>query len=221
MNRLRTLPVVVLMCAAAALAGCSDDSPKKPASTPSPTSSSSSSPSDSSSNTTTAASPTDPPSQSEGPSFPRDRTEAASLHLAYLESSSAKSSDEKAVVDAWMSFWQGAADTYYLYKPTDQFLGVARGTAKSDILAYMGDLKSKNRRVVGWAKDNVTGVTINGDSATVKDCTENFTYTVDREIEPLTRPTPFYEVTGTLKKEDGRWTVTDQKSKSLNRSCLS
>jgi hypothetical protein len=143
------------------------------------------------------------------------------MHLAYLQSSSAQSPDEKAVVDAWMSFWQGAADTYYLYKPSDQFLAVARGSAKSDILDYMGKLKSHHQRVVGWAKDNVKKVSVDGDDATVRDCTQNFTYTVDREIEPLTRPTLYYDVTGKLKKEDGRWTVTAQRSKSLNRSCLS
>jgi hypothetical protein len=223
MNRLRTLPVVLLMCAAA-LAGCTDDNPKKAASTPSPTESSTSggaSSTQSPSDLPASATPTAPPTESEGPSFPRDRTEAASLHLAYLESSVAKSAQEKAVVNAWMSFWQGAADTYYLYKPTDQFLAVARGKAKNDILDYTSDLKSQHHRVVGWSKDNVTDVTVDGNTATVEDCTENYTYTVDREIEPLTRPTPYYEVTGTFKKEGGSWTVTDQKSKERNKSCLS
>ncbi len=143
------------------------------------------------------------------------------MHLAYLESSVADSQQEKDVVSAWMSFWQGAADTYYLYKATDQFLGVARGKAKRDILDYMADLKAKQHRVVGWSKDNVTDVTIDGNTATVQDCTENYTYTVDREIEPLTRPIPYYEVTGTFKKEKGRWTVVEQKSKERNKSCLS
>jgi hypothetical protein len=143
------------------------------------------------------------------------------MHLAYLQSSSAQSPDQKAVVNAWMSFWQGAADTYYLYKPTDQFLAVARDGAKSAIVDYMKQLRSKHQRVVGWAKDNVTKVSIDGDDATVRDCTQNFTYTVDREIEPLTRPTLWYDVTGKLKMEDGRWTVVGQTSKSRNRSCLS
>jgi hypothetical protein len=228
MHRLRILAVVVLMCVAA-LAGCTDDSPKKASSSSSSTPSKSASKSSSASPSVTptpsalteTASPTDPPTESQGPSFPHDRTEAASLHLAYLESSVAKSADEKAIVAAWMSFWQGAADTFYLYKPTDQFLAVARGKAKSDILDYANDLKSKQRRVVGWSKDNVNKITIKGNTATVRDCTENYTYTVDQEIEPLTRPTPWYDVTGTLKKEAGGWRVTAQKSKDKLKSCLS
>jgi hypothetical protein len=222
MHRLRTLPVVVLLCATA-LAGCTDESPKKAASTPSSTSSGSASSSATPSDSTASVTPTSPPpSASEAPQkFPRDRIEAANMHLAYLDTSVAKSRQEKAVVDAWMAFWQGAADTYYLYKPTDQFLSVARGQAKTDILDYMNDLKAQKHRVVGWSKDNVTKVTIDDDTATVEDCTENFTYTVDSEIEPLTRPDPYYLVTGTFKKDDGRWTVVAQTSKSLNKSCLS
>lgn len=229
MHRLRILAVVVLMCVAA-LAGCTDDNPKKAASTPSstPSSTPTTSPSSSSppafptpSALTATASPTNPPSESQGPSFPRDRTEAANLHLSYLQSSVADSPDEEAVVAAWMSFWQGAADTFYLWKPTKQFLAVARGPAKRDILDYAGELKSKHNRVAGWSKDNVRKITIDGNTATVRDCTENYTYTVDQEIEPLTRPTPWYDVTGTLKKEDGGWRVTAQKSKDKSKSCLS
>jgi hypothetical protein len=225
MHRLRILAVVVLMCVGA-LAGCTDDNPKKsdstPSSTPSTSKSSSATPSSPTPSALTAtASPTTPPPGSQGPSFPHDRTEAASLHLAYLQSSVAQTPDEKAAVAAWMSFWQGAADTFYLYKPTDQFLAVARGKAKSDILDYMAQLKSKHHRVVGWSKDNVGKVTVDGNTATIRDCTENYTYTVDQEIEPLTRPTPWYDVTGTLKKEAGGWRVTDQKSKDRLKSCLS
>jgi hypothetical protein len=142
------------------------------------------------------------------------------MHLAYLESSVAKTSDEKAAVAAWMSFWQGAADTYYVYKPTDQFLAVARGKARAEVLDYTAKLKAKHYRVAGWAKDNVTKVSISGDNATIRDCTENYTYTVDQEIEHVTRVTPFYDVTGKLKKEDGRWTVVAQTSKDKLKSCL-
>jgi hypothetical protein len=223
MPRLRALPVALVTCALA-LTGCSNGGDTKKAdSTPSPSASSTSSspsPTESSSGSTTSPFPSNPPTSRKGPDFPHDRVEAASMHKAVLASSAAQSPDEKAAVAAWMDYWQGAADTYYFYKPTGKFLGVARGTAKSSVLKYMSDLKSQDQRVVGWAKDNVTKVKVSGSTATVNDCTENFTYTVDREIEPLTRPTPYYQVTGTLTKEGGRWTVTHQDSKSLTKSCL-
>ena len=222
MHRFRTLPVVLLLCAVA-LVGCSDDSPKKPATRPRPrrASSSSASPSESPDRPDHLAPPTPASTASKGPEFPTDRIEAASMHKAVLDSSVAQSPAEKAAVAAWMDYWQGAADTYYFYKASDGFNRVARGSAKQDVLGYMNDLMKKHQRVVGWAKDNVTKIDVSGDTATVRDCTKNFTYTVDEEAEPLTRPPPYYAVTGTLKKENGQWTVTNQVSKELKKSCLS
>ncbi len=220
MQRFRTLPVVLLL-SAVALAGCSNDSPKPAGQTSSPTASSSSaSPSASPTDQTTSQAPSPASTASKGPTFPTDRIEAASMHKAVLDSSVAQSPDEKAAVTAWMDYWQGAADTYYFYKATDGFNRVARGSAKSDVLGYMNDLMKKHQRVVGWAKDNVTKIDVSGDTATIRDCTKNFTYTVDDEAEPLTRPPPWYGVTGTLKKENGQWTVTTQASKELKKSCL-
>ncbi len=221
MHRFRTLPVVLLLCGVV-LVGCSDDSTKKGDQTSSSSASSSSaSPSESPTDQTTSPSPTPASTASKGPEFPTDRIEAASMHKSVLDSSVAQSPAEKAAVAAWMDYWQGAADTYYFYKASDGFNRVARGSAKQDVLGYMNDLMKKHQRVVGWAKDNVTKIDVSGDTATVNDCTKNFTYTVDEEAEPLTRPPPWYAVTGTLKKENGQWTVTNQVSKQLKKSCLS
>ena len=152
--------------------------------------------------------------------LPTTRIEAANLHYAYLGRNAASSASEQAVVDAWMSYWQGAADTYYLYRPTALFTSVARSSARSDVLDYLDKLKKKNERVVGWSIDNVTSVSIDADTATVRDCTENFTFSVDRESEPVSRVTPYYDVTGTLKRVDGGWTVVTQKSLDQQKSCL-
>ena len=75
--------------------------------------------------------------------------------------------------------------------------------------------------MVGWARDNVTSVKVTGDTAKIRDCTENYTFTVDHEAEPLTHPPPWYDARGTLKKVDGRWMVTTQNSRELKKSCLS
>jgi hypothetical protein len=223
--------VALLLCLTA-LAGCSDDAAKKSQESPSSDASSSAtgSPSDSASSTpsespTASTGSTDSTgssaSPSDTPSLPNDRIQAANLHIAILDQNAASTDEEKAVVRAWMAYWQGAADSYYLYHPTDGFTKVARGSARSSVISYLDKVKAKRQRVVGWARDNVTKVDVNGDTATVRDCTKNFTFTVDDEAEPLTRPTPYYDVTGTLRKEQGRWTVTKQHSRALNHSCLS
>ena len=123
-------------------------------------------------------------------------------------------------MDAWMSYWQGVADTFYSYKVTPEFEQVARGQARRSILTYLGQLKAKKQRAVGWARDNVTSVSVDGDTATVRDCTQNFTFSVDVEGEPATNPIAYYDVTGTLQKSQGQWTVVRQQSRNLSSSCL-
>jgi len=124
------------------------------------------------------------------------------------------------VVDAWMSYWQAAADSYYRARPVPRFAEVARGSARSAVLVYLRQKKAQGQRVVGWARDNVTSVHISGDRARLRDCTQNFTFSVDEEGTPITLPTPFYDVTGELEKHGGRWVVTVATSRNLRLSCL-
>lgn len=234
MRRRTALPVVALL-ALGSLSACSGSSSTDSAATPSPTptattsattsaTASASSPSPSASTPSSAGDGSGSPAAYQPrptPSnLPTVRIEAASLHSAYLGTNAASGTDEQAAVTAWMAFWQGAADTYYLYKPTAQFTAVAGGTARSEVLRNLAKVKSQNERIVGWAQDNVTSVKISGDTATIRDCTRNFTFSVDKESEPITRVVPFYDVTGTLKKTNGQWTVQSQSSRNLDTSCL-
>jgi hypothetical protein len=153
--------------------------------------------------------------------LPRVRIEAANLHYAYLGRNAAQTAEEKAVVQAWMSYWQGAADTYYLQRPTELFDSVARGPARRTVVDYVDALRSDNERIMGWSVENISSVEVEGTSATVRDCTQSFTFRVDRESEPITRVTPFYNTTGTLRKAAGKWTVVSFKDDGGSRhSCL-
>jgi len=120
-----------------------------------------------------------------------------------------------------MDYWKAATDALYFVRPSAQLREVARDQALTSVLSYIEKLKAKNRRVVGWAKDNVTSVEVKGDEADVHDCTKNFTFSVDEEGEPVTRPTPFYDVTGTLVKDGTRWVVTRAHTEELTSSCMS
>jgi len=235
-----TLPVVLVLTIGS-LAGCggvgspapksssASSSSSSPASSPAsspPSSSAPASPSGASTGSSPATSPATSSaagaatSSSGAFAFPRDRTEATSLHKAVLVRNAARTTEEQAVVDAWMAFWQGAADTYYFYRPSKQFAAVASGPARTAVLRYMRGNKAKNQRVVGWARDNVLAVKVSGDSATIHDCTENYTFTVDEEGEPLTVPPPFYDTTGSLQRVDGRWRVVQQDSRQAGATCL-
>jgi hypothetical protein len=218
MRAARTLPVVLVLVAG--LAGCGDGTDPGGTSAGEPTASTTTSPSSSASPTPTESSgPAGDPGPT-APAMPRSRVQATSMHVAVLDSSTARTAAERAVVRAWMAYWQEAADTQYLQRETPGFARVARGAARRDVLDYLERVKAKQQRVVGWSRDNVTSVRVDGSRAAVRDCVENFTFTVDREGEALTRPAPYLAVRGTLRKVDGRWVVVSQRSKNLTASCL-
>ena len=222
MRRRSTLPAL-LAVSLVALTGCNNgtttaepaatSSSSSPLVSPSPTASDSAS-----------AEPSETPAALESvgsAEFPVDRLAAASMHKAVLGGSTAETAEERAVVDAWMTYWQAAADTFYLEKETPTFRQMARGQARSSIVDYMESRKTKGLRVVGWARDNVTSVEVDGDTATVRDCTRNNTFSVDQEVEPVSVADPWYDVIGTLQRSQGTWTVTKQTTKPRDESCLS
>jgi hypothetical protein len=145
---------------------------------------------------------------------------ATRFHKAALASSAARTADEKAAVAAWMAYWQAVTDTFYYDRVVPALARVAAPGARTAVLARLHKNKAQQQRVVGWARDNVTAVRVSGSRATVRDCTENFTFSVDEEGTPDTRPTPFYDVRGTLAKQGGRWVVTGSTSKDRSSTCL-
>jgi hypothetical protein len=222
MPRGRSLPAVLLL-GLVALAGCADGSSDAPAAGASADSSPTADPSSASPSSTPTPTPTDQPA-----ALPRSTTRAKLMHTAALGSSKAVTPEEKAVVSAWMGYWQAASDTYFFSpKPPPPTLArFAHGKALQEVQDYHAGLKSNRQRGVGWERDHVQSVEVDGDRATVRDCTENFMFLVDEEgadegagLGGGPKP-PWYDVTGELEKRDGRWVVTDSTSKKLTTSCL-
>jgi hypothetical protein len=222
MRRGRTLPAVLVL-AFTALAGCEDPvgpdvssaTPSSEAASESPTASASE-PAETPAETP-AASPT-----SESTELPRSRVRASVLHTAALGSSAATTAEEKAVVTAWMGYWQAATNTYFYARAPQSLTRYAADAALDGVRDYQADLKRKQERVVGWARDNVTRVVVDGNRATVRDCTENYTFNVDEEGAPLMMKeiVPWYDVRGVLEKRQGQWIVTEASSRKLQKSCL-
>lgn len=153
--------------------------------------------------------------------LPYDRLSAASFHVAALQSSVASTTEEKAVVDSWIRFWQAASDTYYYGQPAKALSVYSTGEARRGILDYLAQQKHDKERVVGWARDNVTSVKVTGSRAVVHDCTRNFTYSTDLEGEPQSHPDKWYDATGVLRTQGGHWVVVSQTSPARKTSCLS
>jgi hypothetical protein len=230
MRSRHSLPAALLLCALA-VTGCTGASTQakgghakhsSASTTPSPTSTASASPSPSTS-PSPSASATSPSTLIHGQptNLPRDQVAAAAFHVAVLERNAARTPEEQAVVDAWMKFWQAAADTYYFARPTESLQRTSTPAIRQSIVGYLKQKKANGERVVGWSKDNVLAVNVDGDRATIHDCTENYTFSIDDDGDPVTRPTPWYDVTGTLQKVDGSWVVASQKSADRKTSCLS
>lgn len=231
MRHRHVLPAALLLVGAA-LAGCSNDS-STDASAGSSTgaASTSSSPSASASASdpgTESSTPSPSASESSSPSaqptaknyLPEDRIAASALHVSVLASSSAGTAEERAAVKTWMAYWNAASDSYYYARVVPALDATSRGTARSSVVGYLGRLKANKQRVVGWAQDHVSKVSVTGDTATIRDCTKNFTFSLDSSGDPASRPDPWYDVRGTLVREHGGWIVTRATSTTLTTSCL-
>jgi hypothetical protein len=204
-----------------ATSGGSSGSVRSSAASPTPTTSATPTPRTSSTSASASASSPSTLAHGQPTDLPRDQTAAASYHVAVLASSDASTPEEHAAVAAWMTFWQAAADTYYYDRPVPALDRTAMPSVRSSIVDYMEKKKRQHERVVGWARDNVLAVNVAGDLATIHDCTENYTFSIDQSGDPLTRPTPYYDVTGKLQKVDGQWKVAEQHSDDRSLSCLS
>lgn len=219
MRRGRVLPAV-LAVGVLALTGCEDPvGPDVSSATPSGEPSSESP----TASVSESAEPTETPSASATSAeqdLPKSQVRASLLHVAALGESSAESPAEKAVVTAWMGYWQATTNTYFYGRPPEQLTRFAAAGALADVRSNLARQKAQQHRAVGWARDNVLSVKVTGDSATLRDCTENYTFDVDEEGAPATKPTPWYDVTGTLEQRAGRWVVVEANSKKLDQPCL-
>jgi hypothetical protein len=194
----------VLIAVAFLLSACgggSDDTAASPSPDPSEPS------------TTTPAAPT----PAETP-LPTVTAEAAKMAVAELGSSVADTAEEKAVVEAWMTYWKAVVKTYDDLVPAAG-LASARGGPRDDVLSYLSTLKDEGRRSVGWTRENVLSVEVDGNSASLTDCAENFSFEVDAEGRPTEEVTPFYLETGQLTKDGDRWVVTGRTAKPMDRDC--
>jgi hypothetical protein len=175
-----------------------------------------------SSEPSSSASPTAEATDAEATEVPRPATtsEAAELAATVLGTNAARTAEEKTVVKAWMRYWTAVAETYDELEPAPG-LDSARGKPLTQVLDYLDTLKSKGHRSVGWTRDNVLEVSVEGAVAVVKDCAENFTFEVDADGKPVEDVTPFYDIVGMLEKRDGDWAITAMELNRLDKDCRS
>ncbi|MRK01148.1 MULTISPECIES: hypothetical protein [Aeromicrobium] len=166
---------------------------------------------------TTSPTQTEAPTPTETP-LPTTTPEAAKVAITVLGSSVAKTAEEKSVVEAWMIYWDAVATTYDELEPAPG-LDRSRGKPLKDVMDYLDLLKARNHRSVGWTRDHVLGVSVDGDSAVLRACSENFSFEVDADDNPVEDVTPFYWTTARLSRDDGRWILTSVDTDRLQQDC--
>jgi hypothetical protein len=196
---LATLVMLSLLAVGACGGGDSTEGSPSAPSTPNPTTSSA------------APTPTEEP-------LPTDVAEAAKLQLSVLGSSVAETTDEKAVVEVWMRFNRALSDTLGDLEPAPD-LALGSRTMQDDMLAYADELTSKDRRVKGWVRDNVTSVRVDNDTAAIEDCAENFSFEVDADGRKVEKISPYLWIVGTLEKSDGGWSITRYQQENREEDC--
>jgi hypothetical protein len=172
---------------------------------------------------TSSAAPTTPEATTPSPTqvpLPTTTPEAVKLNTSVLGTSVAKTADEKAVVDAWITYWDAVSKTFGELEPAPG-LDSARGKPVTDTLDYLNELKTKKRRSVGWTRDNVMAISVKGDTALIRDCAENFNFEVDANDEPVEKLVPFYLIRGKLTRDGDRWIVTTAETTYLDKDCRS
>ena len=194
----RGLPAALLV-GALALAGCSHQPPTASGSSSgTPTASPSTATSSTATSSPATASPSASPSAAPTPRnyFPRSTTAAAALHVAALETSVARTAEEKAVVSAWMAYWQAATDAYYERSIVPGLATSATGAARAAVDDNLADLRrstAARRRLVEGQRHVRDRQRRHGDGA---DCTENYTFNVDTDGDAVTNPVPYYDARG-------------------------
>ena len=154
-----------------------------------------------------AASPSG--SASESRSATPEETFDEEGHLAMPGDINASGAEQRAVVDAWLAYWQVRMDAFAVPEVDPTALGeVAQGDAASQVVGYVDYLEQNGLTTEGDLRFDVTRVRVRGSTARLETCVTN--QSVDRRAngraaEPLT---PFYEFEGRLTRVSDAWAVT-------------
>jgi hypothetical protein len=126
---------------------------------------------------------------------------------------------EKAVADAWLSYWQVRVDSYGNAKADPAAIGkVATGEAASNIVKYVAYLNQNKLHTVGDIKIGVSKVQLAGGNAAVVTCAENLSTDRRADGRPAEKLTRYYQFAGLVKSSGGTWLV-QQAVKTSNDKC--
>lgn len=117
----------------------------------------------------------------------------------------------KPVTDAWFGYWEyvGRAISNPRAEGAVENVGsVATGTAASDAVSQISDLKSKNQHTIGETRITVSKATLSGAAGTVCSTFDDRSYDVDTKGVPVQPVIPrAFTFSATLKLDGPTWRV--------------
>lgn len=132
----------------------------------------------------------------------------------------AKSGEEKAVAEAWFSYWDEVVKSYQ--EPAidrDRLAELAKDegfTGPEEYVARMQQAKTHN---VGGMIAGITSMKVTGDSAQVNSCMRSTLVEVNKKGVPVETPEVFLQTKETLEKEGPTWRVSEVSVLSTQSKC--
>lgn len=89
---------------------------------------------------------------------------------------------------------------------------VATGSARSNMIAYVGELARKKHHAVGEARLEVSAVRVTGSSATITSCLRGFSIVVDAQDHPVEQGSPQVGLSGHAVRQGSAWVIAEVKT---------
>ena len=117
---------------------------------------------------------------------------------------------EKAVMTAWLAYWQVRAAAFFAAEVDPAALGrVSSGQASEAVTSYVGMLRQRQLRTAGGSTVDTTVVTVKGATASVEGCLIDRSADVSAESgTPVELPSGRSRAAGTLQLSGPTWRVT-------------
>lgn len=130
-------------------------------------------------------------------------------HLAMTGDIRVSGEQQRAVVDAWLAYWQVRLDAFAAPELDPTALGeVAQGDAVSQVVSYVDYLQRNDLRTEGDLRFDIGGVRVRGGQARLQTCVTNQSVDIRANGRPAEPLTPFYEFEGHLTRVSEGWAVT-------------
>lgn len=137
----------------------------------------------------------------------------------YPRKITAQGADAEAVAEAWLDYWRTRIASYGAAEVLPEMGAVATDEAMSDVVNYVETLRTRNLHTEGDLVIDVDQIKVDGETATLHSCMDNYSTDRDAKGKPVELLLPFYDATGALVLQDGAWRVSSVEITTSGGKC--